>query len=83
MIREKLESRLAEIGVHTSSYSLDGIRSSECVCVVGEGVIWKVYYVERDKPAELATLNTVEEAYDFVYETFCKWLGVKNSQVTG
>lgn len=78
MIRAELESKLAAIGVHTSSYSLDGIRHSECVCVVCEDSKWKVYYVERDKPAELATLNTMEDAYDFVYETFCDWLNVKN-----
>ncbi|MGF6805643.1 hypothetical protein OKW30_000769 [Paraburkholderia sp. Clong3] len=77
MTRDQLESNLAAIGVHTNSYSLDGIRHSDCVCVVGEDEKWKVYYVERDKPVELAVLDTTEEAYDFVYATFCKWLGVK------
>ena len=77
MTRDQLETNLATIGVHKNSYSLDGIRHSDCVCVVGENGQWKVYYVERDKPAELAALNTAEEAYDFVYETFCKWLEVK------
>jgi hypothetical protein len=78
MTRDQLESSLAAIGVHTNSYSLDGIRHSDCVCVVGDKGQWKVYYVERDEPVELSTLNSVEDAYDFVYGTFCKWLGVKN-----
>lgn len=78
MIRSELEAKLAAIGVHANSYSLDGIRHSECVCVVYEDGKWKVYYVERDKPAELAELSTMENAYDFVYETFCDWLNVKN-----
>lgn len=77
MIRDQLVSNLAAIGVHENSYSLDGIRHSDCVCVVSEDGKWKVYYVERDKPAELAVLDTVEDAYDYVYETFRKWLGVK------
>ena len=77
MIRTQLESKLAAIGVHTNSYSLDGIRHSDCVCVVEENGKWKVCYVERDKPAELGVFNAAEDAYDFVYATFCKWLGIK------
>lgn len=76
MTRTELELKLAAIGVHANSYSLDGIRHSECLCVVCEDNNWKVYYVERDKPKELATLKKVEDAYDFVYETFCGWLNV-------
>ena len=78
MVRAELESKLAAIGVHTNSYSLDGIIRGECVCVAFEDDKWRVYYVERDKPEELATLNTMEDAYDFVYATFCDWLNVKN-----
>lgn len=76
MTRAELESKLAAIGVHANSYFLDGIRHGECICVVCEDDKWKVCYVERDKPKELATLKSVEDAYDFVYETFCDWLNV-------
>lgn len=75
MTSNQLESKLAAIGVHTNSYSLGSIRHSDCVCVVNETDGWKVYYVERDKPDELAMFSTVEEAYDFVYQTFSRWLG--------
>ncbi len=77
MTRTQLEAELAAIGVHTNSYSLDGIRHSDCVCVVGENGKWKVCYVERDKPTELGAFDTAEDAYDFVSATFCKWLGIK------
>lgn len=73
-------SDLSAIGVDANSYSLGVIRHGDCVCVVAENDKWKVYYVERDKPAELAMLDTEEQAYDFVYETFCKWLGVEKLQ---
>jgi len=78
MTRTQLEAALAAIGVHANSYSLDGIRNSDCVCVVSEDGEWRVSYVERDKPAELGKFQTVDAAYDFVYLTFCKWLGVMN-----
>jgi hypothetical protein len=77
MTRDQLVSKLSELGVHKNSYSLDGLRNSDCVCVVASDSKWKVYYVERDKPDELADFNTKEDAYDFVYLTFCQWLGVE------
>lgn len=77
MKRDELENKLAGLGVMPNSYSLGSIRHSDCVCVVEENGRWKVYYVERDKPAELGAYNVVEDAYDFVYATFCKWLDVK------
>lgn len=78
MKRDQLESSLTAIGVHPSSFSLGSIRHSECVCVVPESGQWKVFYVERDKPNELASFSIEENAYDYVYETFCKWMGVQN-----
>lgn len=76
MTRTELERGLAAIGIHSGSYSLDGIRSSDCVCVVAEAAGWVVYYVERDKPDKLGIFGADEEAFDFVYATFCKWLGI-------
>jgi hypothetical protein len=45
------------------------------MCVVQEGETWKVYYVERDKPKELATSPSEEESYDFLYSEFSSWAG--------
>lgn len=75
MKSQELLSKLHAMGVNSNSYSLGGIRHGDCVCVVLEGGNWKVYYVERDRPDQLAVLDNEEQAYDFVYETFCKWLG--------
>jgi hypothetical protein len=77
MKREELEAKLGALGVMPNSYSLGSIRHSDCVCVAEQDGQWKVYYVERDKPAELGAFSVVEDAYDFTYATFCKWLGVK------
>lgn len=75
MMRDQVISKLTELGVHPNSYSLDGMRNGDRVCVVEDSGKWKVFYVERDKPDELAALDTIEAAYDFVYATFRKWLG--------
>jgi hypothetical protein len=77
MTRDELESKLAAIGVKPNSYSLGTILHSDRVCVVDDGGRHKVYYVERDKPAELAAFDSDEDAYAFVYATFCKWMGLK------
>lgn len=76
MTRSQLETMLAAIGVNRNSYSLDGVRHSDCLCIAADDSRWKVFYVERDKPEELGAFDTAEEAYDFVYITFCKWLGI-------
>ena len=76
MTHDELVSSLSAINVHKSSYSLGSMHNSECFCVVTENGKWKVYYVERDKPEELAEFDSVENAYDFVYATFCKCLGI-------
>jgi hypothetical protein len=79
MTRDQLISKLAELDVHPNSYSLDALRNSECVCVVRIDKEWEVSYVERDMPERLASFSAVEGAYDFVYATFCRWLGVSMS----
>ena len=77
MTRDILILKLSVIGVHENSYSLGEIRNGDCTCVVEEDGKWNVYYVERDKPDKLAVFDSVEAAYSFVYEIFCKWLGKK------
>jgi hypothetical protein len=76
MTEDELISKLSNIGVHPSSYSLGTLSHSDCVCVLRQGSDWMAYYVERDKPVSLGGFPTQEEAYDFVYMTFCRWLNV-------
>jgi hypothetical protein len=33
--------------------------------------------LERDLPAELAVVDSEEQAYEFVFELFCKWIGLR------
>lgn len=76
MTRDELVSKLQSIGVHESSYSLGTLRNSECVCVVNEGEVWKVYYVERDKPRELDAFPDELQANDYVLSKFLEWHGL-------
>lgn len=75
MARVQWEAALSALGVAPSSYCLDGMRHSEWVCVVKAGGKARVYYVERDRPEELATFSLVEDAYSFVHRLFEQWLG--------
>jgi len=74
MTREELITQLSLLGVNENSYSLDGLRNSDCTCIVQRDEQWEVYYVERDSPYTLATLSSKEEAYQLVLEQFKKWL---------
>lgn len=74
MIKDELICQLRRLGVNAADYSLGAICHGECVCVIEEDGKWKVFYVERDRPLELADFCAEEQAYSFVYETFCKWL---------
>lgn len=79
MTRTQLEAMLANIGIHSSSYLLDGIRHSDCLCLVRDDAKWKVCYVERDKPEELGSFDQIESAHKFIYATFHKWLDIEKS----
>jgi hypothetical protein len=75
MDKVELIVKLQALGVHPSSYSLGVMKNSDCMCVVEAEGLWKVYYVERDDPKELASFSDEASAYDFVYRQFQKWLG--------
>jgi hypothetical protein len=73
MTRDELQAKLSAKAVHPSLYCLDGLaRRNECYCVVHEGNAWKVVYIERAEPSDIATGLTESQAYDFVYEQFRK-----------
>ncbi|MEI7257013.1 hypothetical protein [Dickeya dadantii] len=74
MTRDELITQLSLLGVNENSYSLDGLRNSDCTCIVQRDEQWDVCYVERDSPYTIATLSSKEEAYQFVFEQFKKWL---------
>lgn len=74
MTREELITQLSQLGVNENSYSLDGLQNSDCTCIVERDEQWDVCYVERDSPFTLATLASKEDAYQFVFEQFKKWL---------
>lgn len=76
MTRDELIIGLSALGLHKNRYSLDGIRNSDCTCVVYENDKWKVYYVERNKPEEIGTFDSAEKAYDFVYASMLEGYGL-------
>ncbi len=73
MTRNELINYLEQIGVHESGYSFDIIKNSECVSILNEGEVWKVYYTERDQPKLLFSSLNEQKSYDFVADLFKKW----------
>ncbi|MGE8572670.1 MAG: hypothetical protein ACN6NW_11590 [Acinetobacter amyesii] len=76
MTRSELIQYLSSIDVHNSSYAFDRIKNSECVSILKEGEIWKVYYTERNIPDLLFQSGNEALAYDFVAGLFKDWMGL-------
>lgn len=47
MNKNELQAILIAKGVPKISYSLDGLKQGECLCVVNDNGIWKVVYNSR------------------------------------
>lgn len=47
MNKVELQSLLIAKGVPQTSYSLDGLKQGECLCVINENGKWKVVYNSR------------------------------------
>jgi hypothetical protein len=70
MTRDELVTKLTELNVNSSSYSLDGLRGNDRLCVVHEESSWGIYYVERDRPEQLAEFPSESDAFDFMFLKF-------------
>ena len=76
MTRSELMNYLSSLEVHNSSYAFDRIKNSECVSILKEEEIWKVYYTERNIPKLLFQSQEEAIAYDYVANLFKKWIGI-------
>jgi hypothetical protein len=63
-----LIKKLDEKGVPQQSYSLDGLKGGECLCVVDEDGVWKVVYNSRGKITDSTKCESEEAAYDEIYK---------------
>ena len=68
MKKSELASKLEERGVPNRSYSLNGLKDGECLCVVKENGVWKVIYNSRGKITDSTTCISEEAAYDEIYK---------------
>lgn len=76
MTRSELIQYLSSIDVHNSSYAFDRIKNSECVSILKEEGVWKVYYTERNIPDLLFQSENEILVYDFVAGLFKDWMGL-------
>ncbi len=68
MKKSNLIKELDKKGVPQQSYSLDGLKSGECLCVVEEDGIWKVVYNSQGKITDSTVCESEEAAYDEIYK---------------
>lgn len=68
MKKTDLMKKLVEKGVPSQSYSLDGLKGGECLCVVEKDGIWKVVYNSRGRITDSTECESEETAYDELYQ---------------
>lgn len=68
MKRADLIKKLDKKGVPRQSYSLDGLKHGECLCIVEEDGNWKVVYNSRGKITDSTECESEEAAYDEMYK---------------
>ncbi|WNJ95699.1 hypothetical protein RND59_00820 [Vibrio ruber] len=68
MRKADLIEKLNEKGVPQQSYSVDGMKGGECLCIVEECGIWKVVYNSRGKITNSVECESEEAAYDEIYK---------------
>lgn len=68
MKKEDLISLLDKKNVPRRSYSLDGLKEGECLCVIQENGVWKVVYNSRGRITDSIECKSEEAAYDEVYK---------------
>ena len=78
MTKDALIKLLNDRKVPPPLYSLNGVASGECFCVVKENDVWKVVYSERGKVSDIQGGLTEEEAYDLIYREFREMYGWSN-----
>lgn len=76
MTREEPGSNPDAISIDNNDHSPDEIKNGDYVSIVNEKNEWKVYYVRRDTPEELGAFGSLDQAHDFLYVTFRRWLGI-------
>ena len=68
MKREELLQILIKKHVPAFSYSLDGIKDGECLCIVKEGTSWKIVYNSRGKITFAESHTNEDECYERFYK---------------
>jgi hypothetical protein len=67
MDRSELEKILQERNVPNMSYSLNGLKGGECLCIVEENDVWKVIYNSRGRIGYLAICADEENACEVFF----------------
>lgn len=65
------------MNIPKDSYSIDDV-SNESLCLIYEGVVWKIFYSERGMRNEERFYLTEEDACDAFLFRLTKMLGIEN-----
>lgn len=68
MTKDELQILLDAKGVPGISYSLDGLKNGECLCVLHDEQEWKVVYNSRGRITYTAICANEEDAYQVFLE---------------
>lgn len=73
MDKETLIKKLDELDINPSMYSFTSDTNPMCYSIIGFANKWPVVYTEHNGEKEvLATFDSPEEAYDYMYNYFYK-----------
>ncbi|CAE6938879.1 hypothetical protein ACOMICROBIO_LKFPLAJE_03592 [Vibrio sp. B1FIG11] len=67
MKREELLFLLTQKKVPHQSYSLDGLKNGECLCVVNRDGSWQVVYNSQGRITSVTECQNEEDAYEELY----------------
>jgi hypothetical protein len=67
MKKSELLKVLKNKNVPSTSYSLEGIKDGECLCLLEKKGKWQVVYNSRGNIISIADFQTESEACDFIY----------------
>lgn len=72
MNKKELDEKLQQKGISRGSYSLEGNRYGECICLITEGDQYRVIYNSRGEIIEIENFTNEDEACEFIFNEIIK-----------
>lgn len=68
MNKEDLRQLLKSKNVPHQSYSLDGLKDGECLCIINENNSWRIIYNSRGRITQTIECKSEDDACDKLYQ---------------